>query len=133
MPSQQAKRLRLEGYVGYIKRAGMWCKNKEILALEVAIKSNASTVCGNTTVVSKSRGSLVFYYGNCIADVDTTRRRLTLFTYHVAPMRQYDHMRGVVARLNAIIRTLTDKVNVRVVDGEPMIFGKDETCKIFML
>lgn len=34
----------------------MRCKNKEILALEVAIKSNASTVCGNTTVVSKSWG-----------------------------------------------------------------------------
>lgn len=111
----------------------MRCKNKEILALEVAIKSNASTVCGNTTVVSKSWGSLVFYHGNCIADVNTTKRRVTLFTYRVAPRQQYDHLRGVVARLNAIIRILTDKVNVRVIDGEPMIFGKDETCKIFML
>lgn len=110
----------------------MRCKNKEILALEVAIKSNASTVCGNTTVVSKSWGSLVFYHGNCIADVNTTRRRITLFTYRVAPRRQYDHLRGVVARLNAIIQTMTDKVSVRVIDGEPMIFGKDDTCKIFM-
>ena len=104
----------------------MRCKNKEILALEVAIKSNASTVCGNTTVVSKSWGSLVFYHGNCIADVNTTRRRITLFTYSVAPRRQYEHMRGVIARLNAIIRILTDKVTGNGMDivGERKIEPK---------